>query len=201
MFHFETCENVPMRGGRGVYGGAGRVYGGGGGGLVEGRVVWGGGGRGGGVRGGGVYRLDDKDKWKRWTDDVEVGAKLGVCDGRLVAAGGRKDVGVYSKEVMVWRGGRRSLMPDMLVGCIRSCVVSVGGGGLVVMGGIGDGYRILAAVQVFDGKTQTWHFGPSLPKPCWDMSAVVHGDLVFVMGGGGMATAVWCANINDLVSH
>ena len=87
------------------------------------------------------------------------------------------------------------------IGCWRSCVVSVGGGGLVVMGGLGDGDKGLAAVQVFDGKTQTWHFGASLPKPCWGMSAVVHGDLVFVMGGRGMDTAVWCANINDLVSH
>ena len=182
MFHFETCENVPEEGGRGVWGDGGGLV------EVEGRVGWGGAGV--------VYRLDDKDKWKRWTDGVEVGATLGVCGGRLVAAGGYKGVGVYSKKVMVWRGGRWSLMSDMLVGCYWSCVVSVGGGGLVVMGGY------LADVQVFDGKTQTWHFGPSLPKPCWRMSAVVHGDLVFVMGGWGyMATAVWCANINDLVSH
>ena len=90
-------------------------------------------------------------------------------------------------------------MSDMLVGCKWSCVVSVGGGGLVVMGGKGDGDEDLADVQVSDGKTQTWHFGPSLPKL---MSAGVHEDLVFVMGGWGyMATAVWCANINDLVSH
>ena len=190
MFHFETCENVPGLGGRGVYGGGGGLV------EVEGRVVWGGLGE--------VYMLYDKDKWKRWTDDVESGATLGVCDGRLVAAGGWKD----DSMVMVWRGGRWSLMSYMLVGCMWSCVVSVGGGGLVVMGGVGDGYedladgdKALAAVQVFDGKTQTWHFGPSLPKGCWGMSAVVHGDLVFVMGGLGMATAVWCANINDLVSH
>ena len=183
MFHFETCENVPVRGGR-VYGGGGLLE-------VEGEVVWG---------GGGVYRLDDKNKWKRWTDGVEYRATLGVCGGRLVKVGGLKD-GVHSKEVMVWRGGRWSLMSDMLVGCVWSCVVSVDGGGLVVMGGEGDGLKGLADVQVFDGKTQTWHFGPSLPKPCWNMSAVVHGDLVFMMGGWDMATAVWCANINDLVSH
>ena len=92
-------------------------------------------------------------------------------------------------------------MSDMLVGCERPCVVSVGDGGLMVMGGRGDGDSRLADVQVFDRKTQTWHFGPSLPKPCWDISAVVHEDLVFVMGGEGMDRAVWCAKINDLVSH
>ena len=184
MFHFETCQKVPEWGGRRYGGGGGLVE-------VEGRVMWGG--------GEGVYRLEEKDEWKRWTGGVQFGATLGVCGGRLVAVGGYKD-GVLSKKVMVWRGGRWSLMSDMLVGCIRSCVVSVGGGGLVVMGGWGDGYGD-GDVQVFDGKTQTWHFGPSLPKSCYHMSAVVHGDLVFVMGGLGMATAVWCANINDLVSH
>ena len=56
MFHFETCENVPMQGGRGVLGGGGGLV------EVEGRVVWRGG------IGGVVYRLDDKDKWKRWSD-------------------------------------------------------------------------------------------------------------------------------------
>ena len=140
---------------------------------------------------GGVYRLDDKDKWKRWTDGVELGATLGVFGGRLVALGGDKG-SVCSKKVMVWRGGRWSLMPDMLVGCVRSCVVSVGGGGLVVMEGIDDGGSNLATVQVFDGKTQTWHFGPSLPKPCWNMSAVVHEDLVFVMRLGHGQSCVVC---------
>ena len=187
MFHFEACGHTPVQGGRG--GGGGLVE-------VEGRVVLGGGG------GGGVYVLDDKDMWKRWTDLVVHRATLGVYGEELVAVGGRNlDVDVRSKKVMVWRGKTWSPMPDMLVECVRSCVVSVGGGGLVVMGGGGDGHSLLDAVQVFDGKTQTWHFGPSLPKPCVDISAVVYEDLVFVMGGYGMARAVWFANINELVSH
>ena len=90
-------------------------------------------------------------------------------------------------------------MSDMLVECYGSCVLS--GGGMVVMGGWGDGMRSLNDVQVFDGETQTWHRGPSLPQPCAAMSAVVHGDLVFVMGGVCMDRAVWCADIHDLVSH
>ena len=68
---------------------------------------------------------------------------------------------------------------------------------MVVMGGYGGvGLR---DVQVFDG--ETWHFGPPLPEGCWSMSAVVHGDHVFVVGGVGMERAVWSANITDLVSH
>ena len=182
MFRFETCAEVPRK--RHVGGGGGLV-------KVEDSVVWGPG-------GGGVFQLDDKDQWKKMTDEVEWGATLAVFEGSLVALGGMKD-DVCSKKVMVWRGGRWSLMTDMLIECRRSSAVSIAGGGLVVMGGIGDGKVCLNAVQVFDSKT--WHFGPPLLKPCWDMTAVVHGDQVFMMGGYGMARAVWYAKINDLVSH
>ena len=185
MLSFATCANVPVQGGRGGVGG-GLVE-------VEGRVVWGG--------DGGVYMLDEvRSKWSRVADSGELGGTLAVCGGRLVWVGGMKG-DVMSKEVKELRGGRWSDMPDMLVGCEWSCVLSVSGGGMVVMGGEGDGWRSLNDVQVFDGGTQTWHRGPSLPKPCHTMSAVVHGDMVFVMGGDGMDRAVWCADIRDLVSH
>ena len=177
-----------MRGGRGGGYGGGVVE-------VEGRVVWGGYG---GVLGG-VYTYEE-DRWSRVAGSGQVGGTLAVCGRRLVWVGGLK-YGEGGMEVMELREGRWSFMTDMLVGCWGSCVVSVSGGGVVVMGGIGDGGRRLNDVQVFDGGTQTWHRGPSLPKPCYYMSAVVHGDLVFVMGGGDMDRAVWCADIRDLVSH
>ena len=184
MLSFATCANVPVPGGRGC------------GGLVEveGRFVWGG-------YGGGVYMLDEvRSKWSRVADEGAVGGTLAVCGERLVWVGGENGGVKKSKEVKELRGGRWSHMSDMLVGCELSCVLSVSGGGMVVMGGVGDGGD-LNDVQVFDGGTQTWHRGPSLPKPCYAMSAVVHGDLVFAMGGLGMDRAVWCADIRDLVSH
>ena len=186
MFTYQTWAAVPVRGGRGGYGGGGVVE-------VDGRVVWGG-------RGGRVYRLDEvSSKWERLAGD-EVRATLVVCGGEMVSVGGWKDSGVCSiKEVKVLRGGRWTSMTEMLVGCYRSCVVSVSGGVLLVMGGDGDDGRSLNDVQIFDGRT--WHMGPPLPRPCERMSAVVHGDLVFMVGGGGMERAVWSANITDLVSH
>eukprot|EP00731_Ephydatia_muelleri_P004238 Em0002g414a len=201
MLSFATCVNVPVRGGRGVLSGGGGLV------EVEGRVVWGGGRYSGGY-GGGVYVLDEvRSKWSRVADSGEVRGTLAVCGGRLVWVGGVKVVGVMSKKVKELRGRRWSHMSDMLVGCWGSCVLSVSGGGMVVMGGNGDAWRLvmengrlLNDVQVFDGGTQTWHRGPSLPKPCAAMSAVVHGDLVFVMGGVGMDRAVWCADIRDLQS-
>ena len=161
MLSFATCAHVPVQGGRGALGGGGLVE-------VEGRVVWGG--------DGGVYMLDEvRSKWSRVAEGGVVWGTLAVCGGRLVWVGGVKGGDVRSKEVKELRGGRWSHMPDMLVGCEWSCVLSVSGGGMVVMGGRGDGVRSLNDVQVFDGGAQTWHRGPSLPKPCSLMSAVVHG--------------------------
>ena len=192
MFTYQTCAAVPEPYGGPVPVRGGRVYGGGGVVEVEGRVVWGG--------LGGVYRLDEvSSQWERLADGGEWRATLAVCGGEMVSVGGYKGGSVCRKEVRVLRGGRWTSMTEMLVGCSSSCVVSVSGGVLLVMGGRGDGRRFLNDVQIFDGRT--WHMGPPLPRPCWAMSAVVHGDLVFVMGGRGMKRAVWSANIPDLVSH
>ena len=188
MFSFQTCANVPHHrpGPRSFHGGGGLV-------KVEGRVVWSG--------GRGLYMLDEVvNKWTRVADSSEMTATLAACGGRLIALGGY-DNGIGSKKVMELREGRWSTMSEMLVGCTGPCVVSIGGDGMVVMGGIGDGDKPLRDVQVFDGRTQTWHKGPSLPQPCRGMSVVVHGDLVFMMGGLGMDNAVWCADVHDLVSH
>ena len=137
---------------------------------MEGRVVWGG--------PGGVFMWDEGE-WRRVGDGGALYGTLAVCGGRLVWIGGVK--GGYSNEVRELRGGRWSTWSHMLVGCWWSCVVSDNGGGMVVMGGEGDGGRLLEDVQVFDGETKTWHRGPSLPQPCWGMSAVVRGDQVFMM--------------------
>lgn len=195
MFHFRTVTGLPERyGGRGMYGG----------GLVEsaGMVYWGRG----GVNGGRVYRFNQKvlsnETWERViSGGLEYGSRLAVCGGRLVVVGGLKGAGVveYIKKVMVRDDQKWIPMSVMPVGCAEPCVISVGGGGLIVMGGQGLNGRRLNTVQVYDVKKQTWFEGPTLPLPCQSMSAVVHGDLVFMMGGDGMGKAVWCASISELV--
>ena len=183
MLSFKTCAKVPEKGGR--WFGSGLVE-------VEDRTMWGG--------ETGVHRFDEANSaWNRVADYDLYGARLAVCGGRIVRVGGWKNC-VYSKKVMELSGGKWSHMSDMLVECRRSCVLSGSGGGIVVMGGRGSEGRLLNDVQVFDGKTLTWHRGPSLPQLCGAMSGVIHGDLVFTMGGFGMAKAVWYTDIHDLVS-
>ena len=195
MFHFQTVTGLPERyGGRGMYGG----------GLVEsnGIVFWGRG----GVNGGRVYRFNQSElsnvTWERViSDGVEYGSRLAASGGRLVVVGGLKGAGVveYIKKVQVWDEQKWNPMVEMPVGCAEPCVVSADGGGLIVMGGQGLYGRSLNTVQVYDVKKQAWFMGPPLPLQCQSMSAVVHGDLVFIMGGNGMGRAVWCASISEMV--
>ena len=193
MFSFQSCSSVPVKGGRLL---AGEAWGGGVGGLVEvdGRIVWGG--------DDGAYILDENCKqWERLADSSETKATLAVCGGCLVYVGGLTN-GLCSNKVMVWKEGKWTFMTEMLEGCWRSSVVtcSAGEGSLVVMGGIDNEGRT-SVVQVFDVKTKIWHKGQPLPLACWALSAVVHENQVFVMGGHAMDHAVWSANIAELVSH
>ena len=190
MFSYQTYSSVPVQGGRFLVGqgweeGVGVLA------EMDGRIVWGG--------DNGTYVFDKNcNKWERLADSSECKATLALCGGCLVCIGG---VASGSNKMMVWRDGKWIFMAEILERCWRSSVVTCGVGGcdLVVMGGILPKGRS-DVVQVFDGKTKTWHKGPPLPLPCWAMSAVVHEDQVFVMGGHGMDRAVWWANITDLVS-
>ena len=136
MLSCKQCDLVPVQGGRG-YGIVGLVE-------VEGRAVWGG--------QNGLYVLDEAND--SLANDVKVGASIAICGEELVY--------VCSKEVMVWREGRWTFMSNMLEECYGSCALSIGGGGLVVMGGKQRGLKEIHSlrneVQLFDGRT--WHFGP-----------------------------------------
>ena len=193
MLHFKPCTPVPERGGRGHGGRGWSLVGVGGLVEVEGRVVW---------RGGeeGMYIFDTKNsKFDILADGGEWCGTLAVCGKNLIRVGGLQGNGLCSNEVMLLSKEVWDLMKSMPVACWRSCVVTVGSKHMLVIGGLGDLGR-LSNVQIFNDDTQTWCIGPPLPLPCWATSAVIHGDMVYVMGGLGMNRAVWSASITDLVS-
>ena len=151
-----------------------------------------------------IYSIND-GKWltsSNWNEDVDKMATLAVTGGNLVAVGSSRYenvVKVMKESTCTWT----KMKDDMKMGCNCCCVVSVGEAGLLVMGGLfcdeDEGEKKLSCVQVYDGKK--WAFGDSLPEECHSMSAAVHGDLLFLMGGNGMNKEVWCTNTKDLVRH
>ena len=126
---------------------------------------------------------------------------LAVAGKKLMCVGGLHN-GLCSNEVMLWSKDEWAPvigMKNMPVACWKSCMVDVDSKYMLVIGGL-DNLGRLSSVQIYNHETHTWHMGPPLPLPCWATSAVVHGGLVYVMGGLGMDRAVWSANITDLVS-
>ena len=136
-------------------------------------------------------------------DDIRQ-PTLGVLNGSIVAVGGL-DKDTWSKKVRVLNVRERcwdsSLIPDMIVACSGACVVS-SEGHLIVIGGF-DGQKKLDLVQVYVAQIKRWFLGKSLPEACFSGSAVVQSgtsDIVYVIGGDGMANRVWSAKVKDLVS-
>lgn len=133
-------------------------------------------------------------------DDIRQ-PTLGVLNGSIVAVGGL-DKDTWSKKVRVLNVRERcwdsSLIPDMIIACTGACVVN-SEGNLIVIGGY-DGQKKLDLVQVYVTQIKRWFLGKSLPEPCFSGSAVVQSDIVYVIGGDGMANRVWSAKVKDLVS-
>ena len=167
---------------------------------------------------GSVHRWD-KYEWVEETNRVESGAALGVYEGKVIAVGGMTNDG-FSKSVMVQEEKDKewTLMPEMEMpfGCAYSSVVSVVGGGLLVLGW--EEYKLVPSVLVFDVDSKTWHIGSQIPSngvivrpfrfeetpkretPFQYVSAVIYGDLVFTLINATVETEVWYAKISDLVS-
>lgn len=149
----------------------------------------------------GTYRLE-KPGWTKICDGALWGSVITGCNGKLLSIGGACS-GKYSNSVKVLdeASKRWADLPPMVVPCHDPCVASTGCGDIVVMGGMGTGGIGLDVVQVFNASTQAWHRGPSLPGECWGASCAVNRDTVFMVGGVGMATSVWYAQISQLVSN
>ena len=148
--------------------------------------------------------------WERYADGDGVGkATLVAHRDNLLAVGGLEG-GVYTTKVRRFRIEKKtnkqlseSDIPDMLVGCGQSCVVS-DRDHLVVMGGCGAKGILLDTVQVYSHvtKPKAWSLGCALPTPCAGGSAIVYQGSIILLGGNHMGSKVWYAKISELeVSH
>ena len=57
------------------------------------------------------------------------------------------------------------------------------GNSLVVVGGVGEGRKILSTVEVMDTETLQWSTASSLPHSLYQASATLCGDQVYMLGG------------------
>ncbi|HEY7068182.1 MAG TPA: kelch repeat-containing protein [Chloroflexota bacterium] len=105
---------------------------------------------------------------------------------------------VLSLTVAAWLGvaasgsvaqGTWSEKASLLLPRSETAIAGVGGS-IYVMGGYGGERRNSDAVQVYDSRTNSWAYGPSLPMPMHHGMPAVVGDRLFFIGGevGGTGT-------------
>ena len=134
-----------------------------------------------------VYRYTiSTDEWLSLPPCPHSNSALVIIDNELTAVGGYS-VGYPTNKLVTLRQGRWvEEYPPMDRG--RSSAACVGISNvhhmnIIVIGGLGDGGETTTAVELLNTHSRRWSTLTSLPKPLRLPSAVVCGDLLYVIGG------------------
>ena len=127
------------------------------------------------------------EKWRvlpRYKDNYFA---MTAIDNQLVLVGGYNG-SQGSKELGVWTANEQWTHPYPEMGIARSrCSAAVFKKWLVVAGGwpdaVAEGNHGLTSVEIMNTAEKRWWTGPSTPKPCFCMTAVVVKDMYYLMGG------------------
>ena len=142
----------------------------------------------------------------------------GMCiwDGRLALIGGKEGHTVLAGATTIYRSSSDTLtgsvivrdqehwvgtnIPAMPVPCMWPAVVAdPGSRRLLVIGGMDVEGRPVSHVQIYDGSTKAWHCAQELPKACSNASCTIWEQSIYLIGGDGLGTDVYCANLSELV--
>jgi N-acetylneuraminic acid mutarotase len=80
----------------------------------------------------------------------------------------------------------------------RSVAVVCTGTVLIVAGGVGEN-GTLTTVEVLNFETSRWSTAVDLPEPLFCCSAAVHGDQLYVLGGGMFDKSVYTCSVSALL--
>ena len=130
-------------------------------------------------------------------------------NSQLVVVGGQHhSTGKNTNELSVWHTERSVWThpyPPMTIPSCWSSVISYDRF-IIVVGGMGEDGKCIARVQVLDTTIRQWYQTTPLPKPCYDLTSCVIGNMVYLMGGwsrDGMTLNehVFSVSLDKLVSN
>ena len=133
-----------------------------------------------------VYRYTiNTDEWLHLPPCPHFHSALVIVDNELTAVGGYSGRSRTNKLVTLRQGRWVEEYPP--IGRGRSCAACVGTSNvhdmnIIVIGGFGEG-GWTTAVDLLNTHSRRWSTLTSLPKPLTGPSAVVRGDLLYVIGG------------------
>ena len=132
-----------------------------------------------------VYRYTiSTDEWLSLPPCPYCNSALVIIDNELTAVGGSSGGNSTNKLVTLRQGQWVEEYPAMGRGRSRAACVGISNVhhmNIIVIGGLGDGGET-TAVELLNTHSRRWSTQTSLPKPLRYPSAVVCGDLLYVIG-------------------
>ena len=109
-----------------------------------------------------------------------------VIDGVLTTVGGFDYDLKYSNKLfsLTWEGSRRKWTEKFPPMPTKHCSATAlrTGTALIVAGGYDANSKSLKTVEVLNIETQQWHTASDLPEPLAQLSLMLSGDLVYILG-------------------
>ena len=123
------------------------------------------------------------NKWSELPKCPNYGFSLAVVNSLLTAIGGRTSSDKVTNTLLSLTDDKwTKWFPPMPPKHCVTVVVCIGRS-LIVAGGLGEGGKRLSTVEVMDTETLQWSIASSLPHPLYLASAILCGDLVYMLGG------------------
>lgn len=157
--------------------------------------------------------MHTQDQWRALRFARRLYCGMCVWDGKLALVGGKEGQSVLAGSRTIYRAIKDTLVgtvvvydqerwaameaPVMPFPCMWPAVV-VDQRRLLVIGGMDAEGRPLGRVQVYDGSTREWLCVQQLPRACSNASCTIWDNAVYLAGGDGLDTDVYCANLNEL---
>ena len=130
-----------------------------------------------------VYAFDStSDSWCQLPDCHTISSALTIVNSLLTTIGGIDSNQLFS---LVDEGSKqkwKEVLPYMPTKRSRAAAVC-NQSNLIVMGGEGEGQKVLKTVEVLNTGTQQWATAAGLPQPMYLGSATVCGDRIYFLGG------------------
>ena len=135
-----------------------------------------------------IYSYDvTSDGWSPLPDCVYEESSITIINGWLTTIGGYRSFATYFNELFSLTGEgsdkgwtkKFTSMPTKRSDVTSLCTGTI----LIVVGGMGEGGRVLSTVEVMDTRTQKWSSAADLPEPMGYASATVCGDQFYMLGG------------------
>ena len=152
----------------------------------------------GGSRGLFAYNISD-NSWLQLPNCRFESCSLSIFNGQLTTIGGTPDCVFYTNKLMSLTNERKwtekfEPMPTKRRSATAVRTETV----LIVAGGAVESGR-LATVEVLSFETSQWSTAVDLPKPLSCCSAAVHGDQLYMLGGGSGDKSVYTCSVSSLL--